>query len=98
MSMRFRSPIGMGAEQVGLDTDQVAIATGVLEDGLDTGLLFDQERQRQGTETRAGTLAVGNTDDVHSAGFQPPCAIDDRLGLKAARRHQFHRGHERAAG
>ena len=46
-------PHRMRAEQIGLDADQVAIATGVVQQRLDARLLLDQHRQRQAADARA---------------------------------------------
>ena len=62
-----RAAHGMRAQQIGLDADQVPIATRIVQDGLDTGPLLDQHRQRQAADARAGPLSVGNTDRLRAA-------------------------------
>ena len=38
-------PHGVRAEQIGLDAEQIAVAAGIMKDGLDAGLLLDEYRE-----------------------------------------------------
>ena len=85
------------AQQIGLDTEEIPIATGVMQQRFDSGLLLDEHRQRQRADARARALAVGNADQVDAADLEAPRALDHLIGLVPARRHHLDRDDERAA-
>ena len=87
----------MRAQQIRLDAEQIPIAARVVQQRFDPGLLLDEHRQRQRADARARALAVGNADEIDAADLQPARAVDDLIGLVAARRHDLDRDDERAA-
>ncbi len=67
---------GAGAQQVRLDAQHVAVATGVVQDGLDADLLLHQKTERLVAHARRGARAVGNIDAVHADRLQEARAFD----------------------
>src|SRR5207247_7701174 len=64
------------AEEIGLDAEQVPVAAGMVQPRLDAGLLLDEHGQRERARPCARALAVGYGDDVDTADFQRPRALD----------------------
>ena len=78
MISRLRIAHRVRAEQVGLHAEQVPIAAGVVEDGLDAGLLLDDQRGGERAHARAGARAVGDVDEVDAVNAQLPRLLDER--------------------
>ena len=60
---------GMGAEQLALDAEGVAVAAAEVEHGFDPGLLLDELAGDLRAQTGAGTRAVGDVDAIDAGGF-----------------------------
>ena len=88
-------PHRVGAEQIGLDAEQIPIATGIMEYGLDAGLLLDQNGERERADMRACPKPIGDADDVDAAALERAGALKSRGAVVAARRQELHRDDER---
>ena len=58
------------AQQVGLDAEQVAIAAGIVQDGLDARLLLHEHGERERADARPGAHPVGNVHGVDAADLE----------------------------
>ena len=63
-----------GAQQVGLDAQNIAVAAGIVQQGLDAGLLLDLDAEALRAHPRRGARRVGNIDhmDAGSASSLAP--------------------------
>ena len=61
---------GAGAQQVRLNAQHIAIAAGVMQDGLDADLLLHQQAQRLIAHAGRGARTVGDIDRIHADRLQ----------------------------
>jgi hypothetical protein len=85
------------AEQVGLHPEQVPIAAGVLEHGLDARVLLDEHGERERAHARPART-FRDVHHVHAADAQHARAGEHVLTRVAARRRQLDDRDEAAAG
>ena len=91
-------PAGRRAEQVAQHSEHVAVAAGVVEDGLETNLALDDQRRRKHAHAALGPGAVEHVDRIHP-GFLKRAALLDHLGwVPALRRQNLDGGHQLARG
>src|ERR1039458_6351326 len=67
---------GGGAEQVRLNTEKVAVAAGVVEDGLDVGELLNLDAETLGAHAGRGARRIGYIDGVDAKLRQQLGAFD----------------------
>ena len=84
----------MGAQQLRLDAQDVAVAAAEVVDGFDAGLLLDELAGDLGAHAGAGARAIGNVDAVDAVLGAEARAIDFAGGVHAAGRQDLHEGHE----
>src|SRR5581483_436420 len=80
---------GLGAEQFGLDAEDVAVAATKMVDGFDTGLLLDQLASDLSAQAGAGARAIGHVDAVDAGQGAETRAGDFTGGVHATRREDL---------
>ena len=83
---RLRIPWAIDAEQVRLHAQQVPVAAGVMEDGLDPRLPGQEEGQGHRAHPGAGAGAVGDVDADDALVGEHPGRLQRLGGVGAARR------------
>ena len=86
----------MRAEQFGLNAQDIAVAAGEVQNSFDAGLLLNQGTSDLRTHPRACSRPIRDVDAI-DAMFRAQTRAFDLLGrIDAARRQNFHEGHELA--
>ena len=80
---------GRGAEQVGLDAEHIAVAAGVVQDGLDAGVLLDLDAEALGAHAGRGAGRVGHVDGVDAELGEQARAFDFLAAVDALGRNDF---------
>ena len=88
----------MGGQQIALDAQQAAAASGEMEHGLDAHVALHQVGGGPGRHAHARHGRVGHVDDVGAGLGQQVGAGQQLVGVEAARRVHFHADHKLAGG
>ena len=85
---------GRSAEQVGLDAEHVAVATGVVQDRLDAGVLLNLDAEALRAHARRGAGRIGHVDGVHAELGEQPRAFNFLAAVDALGRNNFNQRDE----
>jgi len=85
------------AQQVGLNAQHIAVPAGVMQDGFDSGLLLQKQRQGLVTHTGGGARAIRNIDCVHATDFRNLAPVSSFSMFVPFGGTIFHHGDELAA-
>ena len=85
---------GRGAQQVGLDGEQVAVAAGVVQNRLNAGVLLDLDAEALRAHAGRGARRIGHVDGMDAELGQDARAFDFLDAVDAAGRDDFDQGDE----
>ncbi len=84
------------AEQVRLDGEQIAVAAGVMQDGLDAGVLLNLDAEALRAHAGRGARRVGDVDGMHAKLREHAGSLDLFGAIDAARGNNLHQGDKAA--
>ena len=83
---------GRGPQQVRLNGQNIAIAAGVMENGLNPGVLLDLDAEALRAHAGRGAGRVGDVDGVDAEAGEEACALDLLDAVDALGRDNFDQG------
>ena len=90
MQIRLRTPTRMRAQQLGLNTQNIAVAAAEVIHRFDAGLLLEQLAGHLGADARAGPRTVRDVDAIDAVFGAKFRASDFARRVQSARRQNFH--------
>ena len=94
MQIRLRTPAACAPEQLGLNTENVAVAAAEVQHRLDAGLLLDQHAGDLRAHPGARARPVRHVDAIDAVRRAQLGAFDFARGVHAARRQNLDEGDE----